>query len=48
MSPNFSIRAHAVFKNLVCMNDEDRIFLDDGSLRDLLEGDNDTRGSFEY
>lgn len=37
MSTEMSIRAHQVFKQLVVLSDEERIFLDDGSIQDLLE-----------
>ena len=39
MSTEMSIKAHEVFKSLVVVEDDERIFLDDGSLRELFERD---------
>ena len=36
MSSEMSVKAHQEFKKLVMIEDDERIFLDDGSLRDLL------------
>ena len=36
MSSEMSLKAHEVFKTLVVLEDDERIFLDDGSLRELF------------
>ena len=36
MSSEMSLKAHEVFKSLVVLEDDERIFLDDGSLRELF------------
>mmetsp|Transcript_38793 Transcript_38793/g.50790 ORF Transcript_38793/g.50790 Transcript_38793/m.50790 type:complete len:115 (+) Transcript_38793:494-838(+) len=48
MSTELSIKAHQVFKKLVVIEDDERIFLDDGSLRDLLTREEAKRQTFEY
>lgn len=48
MSSEMSLKAHYVFKKFVAINDDERIFLDNGSLHDLIEKDKNNRQTFEY
>ena len=43
-----SMKAHAVFKSLVTVGDDEKILLDHGSLRELLDREETKRQKFEY
>lgn len=48
MSCEMSIKAVNVIKKLVAITDEERILLENGSLRDMIKRDIDRRAHFEY
>ena len=48
MSSEMSMKAHAVFKSLVTVSDDEKILLDHGSLRELLDREETKRQKFEY
>ena len=48
MSQQLTSKVKNVFKNLVDVNNEEKVLLDNGSLRDLLEKEKEHRQTFEY
>ena len=46
MSSEMSMKAHAVFKSLVTVSDDEKILLDHGSLRELLDREETKRQKF--
>ena len=48
MSTELSIQAHHDMRKLVNLNDEDKVFLENGSIRDLLEKNAQRHMNFEY
>lgn len=48
MSNELSMKAQNVFKQMVDLKDDEKVFLEDGSLRDLFQRDNEARQTFEY
>lgn len=43
-----SVKAHSVIKNLIAINDEERVLIEDASLRDIIHKDKERRKTFEY
>ena len=48
MTNELSLKAKDCFKKLVDLNNDEKVLLDDGSLHDLFQRDNDARQTFEY
>ena len=48
LSTELSVQAHTDLKKLVSLNDEDKVFLEDGSIRDLMEANKQRLMNFEY
>lgn len=48
MSTELSIQAHQDLKKLISINEEDRVFLEDGSIRDLLDNQKMNQQTFEF
>lgn len=48
MSQQLTTKAQNLFKNLVDVNNEEKVLLEDGSLKDLLEKEKEHRQTFEY
>lgn len=48
MSNDLAFKARDVFKTLVDLTDEDKMFLEGGQLHDLLEKERKNRQTFEF